>query len=325
MANRPLDRQIVICLSGRLRRLFFLLMAVSLGGWALIGTSPRVSADGPAPRQVDTVVRPSRGALVICGGGRLPGSVHDRFMELAGGPRARIVVVPTAGSDAVLRDVAASLDLWRSRGATSVHLLHTRSRVEADDPAFSRLLNEATGVWLGGGNQSRLSESYVDTEVERRLKGVLDRGGVIGGTSAGAAIMTRVMIVGGRARAIAGRGFDLLPGSVVDQHFLKRDRLGRLLGLLEAHPDLVGFGIDEGTALVLRGDRLSVVGDSCVVACMPAAPDRTNRQVIHHPGDEFAPPWLRTSIDVVASSSTPGPAASTLQVTQVPELAASTR
>ena len=84
-------------------------------------------------------------------------------------------------------------------GRASVQLLHTRSQDEANDPAFCRPLDEATGVWIGGGTQTRLSESYVDTEVERQLKALLARGGVIGGTSAGAAIMTRVMITGGRA------------------------------------------------------------------------------------------------------------------------------
>jgi cyanophycinase len=177
-----------------------------------------------------------------------------------------------------------------------VQLLHTRSREEANAPEFLRPLEEATGVWLAGGNQSRLAASYVDTEVERALKDLLERGGVIGGTSAGAAIMTRIMITGGRSLATQGRGFDLLPGSVVDQHFLKRNRLGRLLGLLAEHPRLVGFGIDEGTALVFQGDRLSVLGDSYVVACMPASPeDETNRLEILKPGDQVLHSALQAS------------------------------
>ena len=216
-------------------------------------------------------------------------------MELAGGPSARIVLIPTADSDEGLRNPTEYVKLWRSRGATSVQWLHTRSRAEANNPEFLKPLAEATGVWIGGGNQSRLAESYVDTAVELQLKALLERGGVIGGTSAGASIMSRVMITGGRTEATKGRGFDLLPGSIIDQHFLKRNRLGRLLGLLAEHPGLIGFGIDEGTALVLRGDQLSVVGNSYVVACMPSSPDRSSRLEILKPGDQIPSPWLARS------------------------------
>jgi cyanophycinase len=285
----------------------------------LLVASLRVFADGPPPGNIESVERPTRGSLVICGGGPMPKSVVDRFLELAGGARARIVVIPTAVSDNGLRNAVASLDLWKARGVASVQLLHTRSRDEANDPEFSLVLREATGVWVGGGDQLRLSQSYVDTEVERQLKALVARGGVIGGTSAGAAIMTRVMIAGGRTEATVGRGFDLLPGSVIDQHFLKRNRMGRLLGLLAAHPSLVGFGIDEGTALVLRGDRLSVVGDSYVVACMPASPDRLTRLQILKPGDQLTPPWLQGPADV--GMSAPALASSA----ETPDVAGSTR
>jgi cyanophycinase len=276
-----------------------LLGAVGLSGAILLVLSFRVSADGPQPSPpppgLEPAERPAplRGALVICGGGRLPEAVLDRFIELAGGPQARVVIIPTAGSDASVRFAGTSLDRWRARGPASVRMLHTRSRNEANDPAFLQTLADATGVWFGGGDQSRLSDTYVDTAVERHLKALLERGGVIGGTSAGAAIMTRVMITGGRTTATQGRGFDLLPAAVVDQHFLKRNRLGRMLSVLAQHPGLAGFGIDEGTALVLQGDRLSVIGDSYVVACMPPSPERLPELQIWKPGDHVdVPPLL---------------------------------
>ncbi len=136
---------------------------------------------------------------------------------------------------------------------------------------YVRPLREATGVWIGGGKQQFLTDAYLGTEVERQLKALLERGGVIGGTSAGAAVMTRVMINSGRTEAKLGQGFDFLPGAVVDQHFLKRNRLPRLLGVLRKHPDLIGLGIDEQTALVVdvRGKRIHVIGNSYVVACVP--------------------------------------------------------
>ncbi len=160
------------------------------------------------------------GALVICGGGGLPESVRREFVRLAGGPKAKIVVIPTASSDAdgPAAEVAEFLEPWNKMGAASVVLLHTRSRAKADDPAFSRPLEDATGVWFSGGDQSRVTEVYLGTAVERALHAVLGRGGVIGGTSAGAAIMSRVMITGGREKATVGTGFGFLPGTVVDQH-----------------------------------------------------------------------------------------------------------
>src|SRR4051812_44590696 len=156
-------------LSERLHRLFSLLITTGVGG-ALLVVSLRVFAEGPPAPSHEAVERPMRGALVICGGGPLPDAVRDHFMELAGGSRARIVYIPTALSDNGVRDAVINMEFWKARGAASVHLLHTRSRDEANDPAFSLALRDATGVWLAGGSQARLSESYVDTEVERQLK-----------------------------------------------------------------------------------------------------------------------------------------------------------
>ena len=226
------------------------------------GEEVRAGADG----------RQKGGSLVIGGGGRLPGEVLDRFAELAGGSKARIVVIPTAHPEAYAQDPGRYLKPWRDRGVASVRVLHAEDRPMADDPAFARVLADATGVWFSGGLQSRLAATYAGTAVERELRALLARGGAIGGTSAGAAAMTRVAILGGRAGGVfEGHGLDLLPGAVVDQHFLRRNRLGRLLGVLAAHPGLVGFGVDERTALVvrLRDLQLEVAGDSYVVACLP--------------------------------------------------------
>ena len=242
----------------------------------------------PAPTPNQSV--PSHGgALVIGGGGDLPESVRDRFVELAGGPEARIVVIPTAHRVADTPDANGLLDPWMGKGAAKVQLLHTRSREMANDPAFVQPLTEATGVWLGGGSQMMLTDAYLGTEVERQLKLLLDRGGVIGGNSAGAAVMTRVMIARGRMKADVSEGFDFLPGAVVDQHFLKRNRLSRLLSVLTDHPDLVGLGIDEQTALVfhIRSRLLSVIGDSFVIACVPGSEDHPARLEVLKSGDKI--------------------------------------
>jgi cyanophycinase len=218
-----------------------------------------------------------QGKLVICGGGTLPEEITRRFIELAGGPNARIVVIPTASEAADYPNNSWFLDTWRRNGANNVTLLHTRDRRLANDPKFVKPLESATGIWLGGGKQDRLVAAYLGTKVEKLMHDLLARGGVIGGTSSGAAVMSPVMIVQGRTVADVGRGFGFLPGSVIDQHFLKRNRQQRLMGVLDDHPGLFGLGIDEGTAVVVEGRRLSVIGASQVAVCFSPSSDRPAR------------------------------------------------
>jgi cyanophycinase len=220
---------------------------------------------------------PISGSLVICGGGQLPERIQRRFVQLAGGDKARIVVIPTAAAGADSRDGETALKSWKSLGAAAVTRLHTRDRAMADTDEFVAPLLEATGVWIEGGQQTRLAEAYLGTAAEQALKDVLGRGGVVGGTSAGAAVMSGVMIESGNPRPLIGRGFGLLPGAIVDQHFLKRNRVARLFDALSKYPGLVGLGVDEGTALVVRGRELTVIGESYVVVCLPASESRTIR------------------------------------------------
>jgi cyanophycinase len=206
------------------------------------------------------------GPLVIVGGGKIPDAVRNRFFELAGGPKAKIVVIPTASASADdPKESAGFREGWEKLKPESVAILHTRDRKTADDPAFSRVLADATAVWLSGGDQSRLTAAYRGTQVEKALAELRRRGGVIGGTSAGAAVQSEIMITGGRTEATTAAGFGWLPGTVVDQHFLKRDRVARLLGVLEKNPNFVGIGIDEGTAVIARDKKLEVLGESYVV------------------------------------------------------------
>jgi cyanophycinase len=228
--------------------------------------------------------------LIVCGGGTTPDSVRDRFLALAGGRAARLVVIPTAGEWADAPGVDHAADSWRTRGVASATVLHTLDRRRANDPEFVRPLRTVTGVWIGGGHQSRLSEAYAGTAVERALQALLGRGGVIGGTSAGAGVMSRVMILKGRDAAELGHGFDLFHDVVIDQHFLKRNRIRRLLGVLSSHPNLVGLGIDESTALEVdvRLEHLRVIGQSYAVACVASddgLDDFPHIQILK-PGDE---------------------------------------
>jgi cyanophycinase len=239
------------------------------------GTPADASVAGGAPR----------GSLVIAGGGPMPASVMGRFVELAGGPsRARIVLFPMASGDTTAGQAQAAQ--WRARGIDARVMRITRA--QATD-SVARLLDSATGIWFGGGDQNRLTAAIGGTPVERAIHARYAAGAVIGGTSAGAAVMTGVMLTGDERRpggdrpprdttsadawmtiaadnVVTARGFDLLPGAVVDQHFLRRRRHNRLISLVLERPTLVGVGIDESTALEVQpGGGWRVVGSGQVL------------------------------------------------------------
>ena len=225
------------------------------------------------------------GKLLICGGGDLPERIFDRFREVAGGAEARLVIIPTASQAADESTEEEIVEFWRERGIASVHMLHTRSREVADSSEFVKPLQEATGVWFGGGLQTRIADAYVGTAVERELDTLLKRGGIIAGTSAGAAIQSKRMIARGNPEAVLETGFDLLPGSVIDQHFRQRNRQPRLVGVLAEHPGYVGFGVDEATALFVDGRDLEVIGDNLVTVCLAAGKERDALQQELKEGD----------------------------------------
>jgi cyanophycinase len=217
------------------------------------------------------------GSLLIAGGGNLPDSIYAKFVELAGGTDGHIVIVPTAASDEDLdskEDLQWYLDSWGAWGLKSITIRHTRDHAEANSEEFCRIFETATGVWFGGGDQTRIADAYLGTLSEKAIMGVFMRGGCIGGTSAGAAIQSRVMICGGEAEPTLGTGLDLLPNGIVDQHFLARNRIMRLMRAIEQHPDRIGVGIDEQTAIVVRGKRAEVVGNSYAVVMKMEGPTR---------------------------------------------------
>jgi cyanophycinase len=196
--------------------------------------------------------------------------VLQEFVEAAGGSKARIVVVPTAsalGPDVI--DVYSAL--FAALGAASVVGVRPENREDADDPAFIEPLNQATGIFMTGGNQLKLSGVVTGTAFGRAVTEAHARGAAVGGTSAGASILAEHMIAFGRSGAtprqrmsqLAG-GLGLVQGAIVDQHFAQRNRYGRLLSLVAQSPGLLGIGVDEDTAAVVRGTHLEVVGRGAV-------------------------------------------------------------
>ncbi len=226
---------------------------------------------------------PANGTVLVAGGGRLGPEIWERFVELAGGPGARIVVIPTAGTEEDFPETWSGFIPLREAGVTNLQVLHTRDRTEADSDLFSAVLRDATGVWIPGGRQWRLVDSYLNTRVHEELRRLLDRGGVVGGTSAGASIQAEFLVRGDPASnqiIVAPNyevGFGFLSGTAVDQHLLTRARENDLWEVLQLRPDLLGIGIDEGTALVVTGDRAEVIGSSQVYLYLPSDPVRTPR------------------------------------------------
>ena len=227
-----------------------------------------------------------QGALIVVGGGGLPSSINDRFLELGGGKETRLVVIPTASSKPDSDE--EMINRWKKRGAAEVRVLHTMDRDVANSEAFVAPLKEATAVWIGGGSQSRLSEAYQGTAVEKELIALVARGGVVAGTSAGAAIQTKVMIAHSNPIPVIKTGLDLLPGAIVDQHFLARNRMNRLLYAIQEYPKLVGVGIDEATAIEAHGEECRVLGNSFVVVVRNQGPGQWPNIRTYNKGESFS-------------------------------------
>jgi len=236
---------------------------------SLCGLAPAVRAEEPNALGLPPQAFANKGTLVICGGGRTPEPIYKEFVDLAGGRKARIVLITSAYPYRDQEHVERRLSGWKNMGADSVVFLDAKSRDEADSARFVRPLEEATAVWLAGGSQSRLMRLCGGTRTERAVREVLNRGGVVAGYSAGAAAMSQLMIRYGATSAVLGEGIGLLNGAVVDQHFTQRGRYSRLLGVLEENPGVVGIGVDEGTAAVVQRNQLRVLGNSQVSVCVP--------------------------------------------------------
>lgn len=192
------------------------------------------------------------------------------FVRRSGGRKAKIVVL-TAATNEPYEAGKTYIEVFERLGAAQVEVVDTRDRQDAERLDGVKAIAQATGIFFTGGDQTRIVRAIKGTILDDAISKRYHEGVVIGGTSAGAAIMPDQMIVGGdsvtspRADVVEmGEGMGFLPGVVVDQHFAQRGRLGRLLAALLLEPSVLGFGIDENTAMVVEGDEFRVMGEGAV-------------------------------------------------------------
>lgn len=238
-------------------------------------------------------VGPAAGTLVIMGGGPGGRDVLERFVELAGGPSAHIVVIPTAGGGEDYDANWPGLDRLREVGATNLTVVHTYDPAEARRAGFADAIRRASAVWIPGGRQWRLVDAYDNTPVLAELTALLARGGVIGGTSAGASIMGSYLVRGDTRNNTIMMGdheigFGWLRNTAIDQHLLRRNRQHDLVEVLERFPGLLGIGLDENTAIVVQGDTATVIGQTFVaIYDTQRTLGRDGRFYLLQPGDRL--------------------------------------
>lgn len=222
------------------------------------------------------------GGHLILTGGDVDKGVIERFVALAGGPDGNFVYVPTAASSVRLpsgfiydppdsdtpaaNTQAFEEELAKMFGVKHVTLLHTRSRKTANSETFVASLKKANGVWLGAGNAGRLASAYLDTLTQKEIKAVLERGGVVGGNSAGAIIQGSYTVRGRPDKPLLmakgyERGFAFLKNVAINPHLTEAKRDAELVNVLDSYPQLLGIGLDEKAALVVTGDRFEVIGE----------------------------------------------------------------
>ena len=234
---------------------------LSIGFWLICSCTVQAAEEGNFE---------PRGSLIIVGGGDTPLLVQERLVDLAGGPgQARIAVLPMASTkfDEEAREVIDDLKQLKVEA-----VLVNISREEAKKESTAKRLEEFTGYWFLGGDQLRLAAMLLGTRALETIERRFHEGAVVGGTSAGAAVMSNAMLTGrgrrlkgpeaaelrkiARGMADVSLGFGFFPGAIVDQHFMQRARYNRLLSAVLDHPQLLGVGIDEETALLVRPDGI---------------------------------------------------------------------
>lgn len=213
---------------------------------------------------------PARGTLLVIGGSASE-IFYEKFMELVGGPDAPIVVIPTAITSDTIKpdDLERFRNSFIEKGFNQVTVLHTRDREEANSKAFVKPIHKAAGIWFSGGRQWRHADSYLNTRTHKAFFELLDRGGVIAGSSAGATIQGSYLARGDTRKntIMMGdheEGLSFIKNIAIDQHLFARNRQFDMFEILDKRPELLGIGLDEDTGIIVKGHQFTVFGNSYV-------------------------------------------------------------
>ena len=217
-------------------------------------------------------IGPENGSLIIVGGNARDPLFLEKFKELAGGEDANIIIVPTAWDD---RQVERDSGFVRFKagferaGFKNITVLHTRDPKVANDPEFYAPIKEASGVWFSGGRQWRIADGFLDTKAHEEFMNLLDRDGVIAGSSAGASIQGSYLARGdsqGNTVMMGDHevGLGFIKNTAIDQHLLVRNRQFDMYEILQNRPELLGIGLDENTGIVVKKNEFEVIGNSFV-------------------------------------------------------------
>jgi len=248
--------------------LFCLFMSVGLTGFysCVEHKAPVTKLETPA------FIGPENGTLMIIGGNAKDPLFLEKFKEYAGGEDANIIIIPTAWEDNQIESDSGFLKFkarFEKVGFKNITVLHTRDSSLANKPEFYAPIAKATGVWFDGGRQWRIADGFLNTKTHEEFNKLLDRGGVIAGSSAGASIQGSYLARGdskGNTVMMGDHevGLGFLKNSAIDQHILVRNRQFDIFEILKKHPELFGVGMDENTGIVVKGNEFEVIGNSFV-------------------------------------------------------------
>lgn len=249
-----------------MKKLFLISLLLSTTGYSALAQQSPISVKKSTTRH-----GPEKGSLIIIGGNvGAQRDIWDKFTELAGGvDKAVVVVITTAAGDSAASGTKEVEELKKQTGIKNVSQLHTSDLSVANSQAFIAPLKKATAVYFVGGRQWRIADSYLNTLTHQAFIDVLSRGGVIAGSSAGASIQGSFLWRGDTrgAQIEVGdhtQGLGFLKNSAIDQHILARNRQFGLVDFIRKSPELIGIGLNEGTAVLVQRDILQVLGRSYI-------------------------------------------------------------
>lgn len=226
-----------------------------------------------------------KGKLLLVGSG-ISVEICNKFIECAGGEEYLIILIPSALVENVVAQIWNDSVLFEQAGAKNIKIFHTWDRNEADSQEFAKILDNANGVWFSGGYPWRLADAYVNTLTHKKLEEILLKGGVIGGSSAGASIFGSYLMRGGEytSKIMTGyqQGFGFLRNTVIDTHIDSKNRYKDIEKVLKKKPELIGLGLEDESITVISGHYIEIFGSKNIILYKSY-----KNSIKFHPGDKY--------------------------------------